>query len=80
MVLETGGPVLMPWLAKVPAVIEAWYPGQRGGEAMARLLFGEVDPSGRLPITFPRAASQLPRPEAGDAGRRCRAERRQQRR
>ena len=62
VVLETGGPVLMPWLDKVSAVIEAWYPGTAGGEAIARVLFGEVDPSGRLPITFPAALSQLPHP------------------
>ncbi|RZI99528.1 MAG: beta-glucosidase [Brevundimonas sp.] len=63
VVLETGGPVLMPWLDDVPAVIQAWYPGQRGGEALARILFGDVNPSGRLPITFPREAAQAPRPE-----------------
>lgn len=63
VVLETGGPVLMPWIDRVPAVVEAWYPGQRGGQAIARVLFGEVDASGRLPISFPRSASQLPRPE-----------------
>ena len=62
VVLETGGPVLMPWLEKPPAVIQAWYPGQRGGEAIARILFGEVNPSGRLPITFPASADQAPRP------------------
>jgi beta-glucosidase len=62
VVLETGGPVLMPWLEKTPAVIQAWYPGQRGGEAIARILFGEVNPSGRLPITFPASADQAPRP------------------
>jgi beta-glucosidase len=61
-VLETGGPVLMPWLDKVPAVIQAWYPGQRGGEAIANILTGRVNPSGRLPITFPAAESQAPRP------------------
>ena len=61
VVLETGGPVLMPWLAKVGAVVEAWYPGTNGGEAIARVLTGEVNPSGRLPITFPRSADQLPR-------------------
>jgi beta-glucosidase len=61
-VLETGGPVLMPWLPKVPAVVQAWYPGQRGGEAIANVLTGRVNPSGRLPITFPADASQPPRP------------------
>ncbi len=61
VVLETGGPVTMPWLARVPAVIEAWYPGQRGGEAIANILIGQVNPSGRLPITFPIAESQAPR-------------------
>lgn len=63
VVLETGGPVLMPWLEDVGAVLAAWYPGMRGGEAIARLLFGVVNPSGRLPISFPRAVEQLPRPD-----------------
>jgi beta-glucosidase len=62
VVLETGGPVLMPWIGRVAAVLEAWYPGSRGGEAIARVLTGEVNPSGRLPITFPRSLAQLPRP------------------
>jgi beta-glucosidase len=62
VVLETGGPVTMPWLAKVPAVLEAWYPGSSGGEAIASVLFGEVNPSGHLPATFPASESQLPRP------------------
>ena len=52
----------MPWLGKVAAVLEAWYPGQRGGEAIANILFGNVNPSGKLPITFPAITEQLPRP------------------
>jgi beta-glucosidase len=60
VVLETGGPVLMPWLDRVPAVLEAWYPGERGGAAVASVLFGDTDPAGRLPVTFPRDPSQLP--------------------
>ncbi|HUH54390.1 MAG TPA: glycoside hydrolase family 3 C-terminal domain-containing protein [Rhodanobacter sp.] len=62
VVLETGGAVLMPWLKDVGAVLEAWYPGTRGGEAIGRVLFGEVNPSGHLPITFPASEQQLPRP------------------
>lgn len=63
VVMETGGPVVMPWVDKVPAILQAWYPGQRGGEAIANIIFGEVAPSGRLPITFPTRAAQAPRPE-----------------
>jgi beta-glucosidase len=63
VVLETGGPVLMPWLDKVGAVLSAWYPGAKGGDAIAGILFGDVNPSGRLPVTFPASAAQLPRPE-----------------
>lgn len=62
VVLETGNPVLMPWLAAVRAVVEAWYPGQKGGEAIADVLSGAVNPSGRLPMTFPADESQNPRP------------------
>ena len=62
VVLETGGAVLMPWIDKTSAVLESWYPGQRGGEAIANLLFGEAKPSGKLPITFPRSEMDLPQP------------------
>ncbi len=61
VVLETGGPVLMPWLDRTAAVIEAWYPGAKGGEAIASVLFGKVNPSGKLPITFPASIDSLPR-------------------
>ncbi len=60
VVLETGGPVLMPWLAETAAVLEAWYPGQKGGEAIAEILSGAANPSGRLPMTFPVSEDQLP--------------------
>jgi len=66
VVLETGGPVLMPWLDRVAGVLEAWYPGARGGDAIADVLFGDVNPSGHLPITFPAALAQLPRPTLDD--------------
>jgi beta-glucosidase len=62
VVLETGGPVLMPWIHDVAAVLEAWFPGSGGGPAIARVLFGSVDPSGRLPVSFPRSLAQLPQP------------------
>ena len=62
VVMENGGAQVMPWLNKVSAVLEAWYPGQRGGEAIASILFGSVNPSGKLPITFPASAADLPRP------------------
>lgn len=60
VVLQTGGPVLTPWRDDVAAVVQAWYPGQAGGKAVARVLFGDVDPSGRLPMTFPRREADLP--------------------
>ncbi len=61
VVMENGGAQVMPWLDGVSAVLEAWYPGQRGGQAIANLLFGTVNPSGKLPITFPASVDQLPR-------------------
>jgi beta-glucosidase len=60
VVLEHGSPVVMPWLDQVEAVVAAWYPGIRGGEAIANVLFGEVNPSGKLPITFPKTEADLP--------------------
>jgi beta-glucosidase len=63
VVLETGNPVSMPWRDKVRAIVQAWYPGQSGGQAIAEVLTGKVNPSGRLPITFPESLAQTPRPE-----------------
>lgn len=60
VVLENGDPVLMPWLDSVKTVLEFWYPGQRGGEAIANILFGDVNPSGKLPISFPKSEADLP--------------------
>lgn len=62
VVLETGGPVTMPWINRVGAVVAAWYPGAAGGEAIASLLLGRVNFSGRLPISFPRSEADLPDP------------------
>ncbi|NIJ15667.1 beta-glucosidase family protein [Sphingobium vermicomposti] len=63
VVLQTGNAVLMPWQAKVPAILSAWYGGQRGGNAIARVLSGKVNPSGHLPVTFPASVDQLPNPK-----------------
>jgi beta-glucosidase len=60
VVLEGSGPVTMPWLGDVAAVLMAWYPGQQGGTAIADVLFGDVSPSGHLPLTFPVAEADLP--------------------
>jgi beta-glucosidase len=62
VILENGGAQVMPWLANVSAVLEAWYPGQKGADAIANILFGSVNPSGKLPITFPVSVTDLPRP------------------
>ncbi len=68
VVLESGNPVAMPWRKNVKAIIEAWYPGQAGGQAIAEILTGRVNPSGRLPITFPANLAQTPRPELEGLG------------
>jgi len=60
VVLITGNPVTMPWLDRVAGVMEAWYPGIGGGQAIANLIFGSVVPSGKLPITFAKSAEDLP--------------------
>jgi beta-glucosidase len=62
VILETGGPVTMPWLDRVPAVIEAWYPGISGAQALANILFGDVNPSAKLPVTFAKSDQDLPHP------------------
>ncbi|HEX7087778.1 MAG TPA: beta-glucosidase [Vicinamibacterales bacterium] len=68
VVLETGNPVAMPWRDKVKAIVQAWYPGQAGARAIAEILTGAVNPSGRLPITFPADVAQTPRPELPGLG------------
>jgi beta-glucosidase len=62
VVLETGTAVTMPWLNKVSGVLEAWYAGSRGADAVANILFGKVSPSAKLPMTFPRSEADLPHP------------------
>jgi beta-glucosidase len=63
VVLETGGPATMPWIEKVAGVVEAWYPGIRGAEALANILTGSVDPTGKLALTFPKSDADLPHPK-----------------
>jgi beta-glucosidase len=60
VVLETGGPVTMPWLARVAGVVEIWFPGSRGAEALSALLFDDVNFTAKLPVTFPASEDQLP--------------------
>jgi beta-glucosidase len=66
VVIQSGGPVTMPWRDDVAAILAAWYPGSGGGPAVAGVLFGRVNPSGRLPVTFPASEVQLPRPRQID--------------
>jgi beta-glucosidase len=68
VVLETGNPTSMPWRDNVRAIVQAWYPGQAGGQAIAEILTGAVNPSGHLPITFPASLAQTPRPELPGQG------------
>jgi beta-glucosidase len=63
VVLETGNPVAMPWRNQAKAILQAWYPGQAGGRAIAEVLAGAINPSGRLPLTFPANLSQTLRPD-----------------
>jgi beta-glucosidase len=60
VVLETGNPVSMPWVNSVSAILEAWFAGSSGDHALANILFGDVNPSGKLPITFPKSEADLP--------------------
>jgi beta-glucosidase len=62
VVLESGNPVTMPWIDKVSGVVEAWYAGSKGADAVANVLFGDVNPSAKLPITFPLSEADLPHP------------------
>jgi beta-glucosidase len=66
--MATANPASMPWRDKVRAIVQAWYPGQAGGQAIAEVLTGNVNPSGRLPITFPADLKQTPRPELSGLG------------
>ncbi|HEX4255659.1 MAG TPA: glycoside hydrolase family 3 C-terminal domain-containing protein, partial [Streptosporangiaceae bacterium] len=60
VVINAGAPVAMPWLNQVAGVVDAWYPGQNSGTALASVLFGQTDPSGHLPVTFPVSLAQVP--------------------
>jgi beta-glucosidase len=60
VVIDAGAPVTMPWLNQVAGVVDAWYPGQSSGTALASVLYGQTDPSGHLPVTFPQSLSQVP--------------------
>lgn len=65
VVLVSGNPVAMPWVEQVPSIVEAWYCGSESGNALADILFGDVNPSGKLPFTFPVALSDSPAHQEG---------------
>jgi beta-glucosidase len=68
VVIESGGPVTMPWVDQVSGILEAWYAGSRGAEAVANVIFGEVNPSAKLPLTFPKSEADLPHPKVVKPG------------
>ena len=81
VVLETGTAVVMPWIAQVGGVLEAWYAGSKGADAVANVLFGKVNPGAKLPLTFPLSVADLPHPtlmkppaEVGGAGQEVKPE------
>ncbi len=69
VVIESGTAVTMPWVDQVSAILEAWYGGSRGAEAVANIIFGDVNPSAKLPMTFPRSEADLPHPTVIKPGR-----------
>ena len=75
VVLQSPGPVTMPWVRRVGAVVEAWWPGEEGGNAIADVLLGKVNPSGKLPVTYPRDLSDVPARTEEAVPRRRRARR-----
>jgi len=68
VVVESGGPVTMPWVGQVSAILEAWYAGSHGSDAVANILFGDVNPSAKLPLTFPKTEADLPHPTVVQPG------------
>jgi beta-glucosidase len=66
VVIDAGAPVVMPWINQVASVVDAWYPGESNGTALASVLFGQTDPSGHLPVTFPVGLSQVPAKTAAE--------------
>ncbi len=76
VVLETGTAVMMPWIDKVGGVLEAWYAGSKGADAVANVLFGNVNPSAKLPITFPLSEARSASSGSGEAARQRRGRRR----